>query len=224
MPLTPTQALTQLRAHPTSFLRKYPLSVYGNATTASGVRQLYIMDGGFMDNGVQHRRPDSILGTLKMRNVNQTFTVALQNLGEPQTQQFAANWLKMSPWQNPNDIYNISILTLDGTGPNLMFTAVLSGCSVAVQRGTHGSLRVAHVQPNISIPNTNQQMQLDGQGVHRVLAKSGWSAVYGRNDYGHGNHTVIVGVRKTSGWKIYAQRQSGNGGFGNIRSVKTLIS
>jgi hypothetical protein len=103
-----------------------------------------------------------------------------------------------------------------------MITANLTGCAVAMNDQGNGTLAIAHVRPNSDMLNPPQGA-LDGAGVHSVLSKAGWTAVYGRNDYAATRQVVVVGVRRAGHWNVYAQKQTMPGaGAGDILSVHKI--
>lgn len=213
-------AFQQLSSNPLSFLQTYGLWVQGNATHPSGVLNFEILDAApFMSGTI--RRPGTHLGTARMHET-QTFMVSHASLGfggHP----FSARWLKMSEWVGAPSIYDISVLDLDLAGPPLMFTAGLTGCSVAIQDIGGGRLAVAHVRPNSDMNGVASGGSLDGLGVHTVLRRSGWTSVFGRHDYGSGRQVVVVGALRSGQWTLYAQNQTlpGNGP-GDIRSARQI--
>jgi len=220
VPITDLQAYTDLSAHPRTFLKKYPLWIQGAATTATGPRNFELTDAAAYLNAPVHR-PGSILKTHSMK-VTQGFIVAPFGTGFG-GHQFPASWLAMSEWTNSNQLHSISILTLDHTGPAVMITANLTGCAIAMQDLGGGSVAVAHIRPNSDMLNPPVGA-LDGAGIHNVLNKSGWTAVYGRNDYSATRQVVVVGVRRAGHWKLYAQKQTLPGaGAGDILSVHRIF-
>lgn len=221
MPINAQTALAQLGADPLAFLRTYALWIQGNATHPSGTVQFEILDGAPFMNGVDVRRPGSFMKTRNMHST-QTFMVAHAALGFG-GHAFQAHWLQMSEWTGGASIYNISVLTLDHNGPALMFTAGLTGCSVAVQDLGGGQIAVAHVRPNSDMDDVTPGAELDGQGVHRTLRRSGWTRVFGRDHYGDNRQVIVVGVRRHGNWQIFAQKQELPGqGPGDIRSAKKV--
>ena len=221
MPITDLQAYTELTTHPKTFLKRYPLWIYGQATApTSQTRAFQIGDASAFLNGPVHR-PDSFFKTFKMRET-QAFMVSPQGTGMGGVPA-QASWLAMSEWDGPPSINNISVLTLDTQGPSLMFTANLTGCAVAMSDLGNGRIAIAHVRPNAEMANPPKGA-LDGEGLNTLLSKSGWTAVYGRSDYLPTRQVVIVGVRRNNHWKLYAQKQSMPGaGAGDVLSVHRIF-
>lgn len=223
MPITVQHALAQLQAHPKTFLSRYAVWIMGTGTGPSGTRNFEIIDAdaeGVNFLGVL-QRPDTFWGTRKM-HTTQTFGVTLaQGLGG---HAFQAQWLKMSEWTDSRSLHAIDVLTLDHSGPGLLFTGSLTGCSVAMQNLGNNRVAIAHVRPNSDMPDVAQGGMLDGAGVNTILSKSGWTAVYGRHNYADNRQATVVGVRRGGHWQIYAQKQEyGGHGAGSIRSVKRIF-
>ena len=221
MPITDLQAYTELTAHPKTFLKRYPLWIFGQATAAtSQARAFQLTDAADYLSGPVHR-PDSFFKTHKM-HATQAFVISPQGNGGLGGVALQASWLAMSEWVGAPSINDISILTLNHQGPNVMITANLTGCAVAMSDLGNGRIAIAHVRPNAEMPNPPVGA-LDGVGLHTVLSKSGWTAVYGRNDYSPTRQVVIIGVRRAGHWKLYAQKQSLPGqGAGDVLSVHRI--
>jgi hypothetical protein len=216
MPLTENQALISLRVDPANFLARYALYIAGDLNNG-------VVNCAIMDMASPVRRPGSILRTANM-HTTQTFMIGPVAVVGNAGPNFQAHWLKMSEWQTARDIYNIQVQTLDGTGPELMFTVMLSGCAIAIRDNGGGSIDIAHVRPNADMPGTNEDAMLDGAETHRILGLAGWTTVYGRGNYAHNRKIAIVGVRQAGVWHVYAQKQEMSlMGAGNIRKVKRII-
>jgi hypothetical protein len=132
MPLTENQALINLRVDPANFLARYALYIAGDLNNG-------IVNCAIMDMASPVMRPGSILRTKNM-HATQTFMIGPVSVVGNVGPNFQAHWLKMSEWQTARDIYNIQVKTLDGTGPELLFTVMLSGCAIAIREDHHRNL------------------------------------------------------------------------------------
>ena len=194
MPLTPAQAHTALLSTPEQFLRMNCLSLVVAAQTSNGVHPLYL-DYPMFGIDVYRRKKYRTWKKAK----TQVFQISSQTgYGAGSEHAFQAHWLKMSEWNNSVSLYNISILNLDNTGPALMFTARLSGCTIAVQQLGH-QIALAHVRPNDIL--SGKQL---GQQMGRMRKMNLWTSVFSANDYGN-YEANIVGHRHSGSWSIYAQ-------------------
>ena len=105
---------------------------------------------------------------------------------------------------------------LDATGPNIMLTGQLSGCSFVMMPAGPGWLDVAHVKPQ----------QITGKALHANLGGAlANAAIYGDSTeggfYDSDTRVVsIVGVRSGGQWRIYAQKQKP--GHAMDYSIKSL--
>lgn len=94
---------------------------------------------------------------------------------------------------------------LDGSGPNIMVTPELTGCSFVVEAVGPGQVQVAHVRPvgahnHSTLPGALQAQYPDAE----VYGDVGGADNY---DTGRNEVVTIVGVRRRDGWTIYAQRR-----------------
>ena len=191
MPITPAIAYNTLVANPGDFLRRYPVRIFG-ATAASGVA-MYVMD-----NRGQSRRPGSVLGTLNMHTTEsfdvRSAAIVFGGNGHP----FSAHSVHMDVGTGAMGFYR-----LDGTGPNIMVTGQLSGCSFVMMPVGANDVDVAHIKPH----------QITGKTLHDNLSNTFANAViYGDSKdggfYDSDTRVVsIVGVRFAGEWRMYAQKQ-----------------
>jgi hypothetical protein len=91
-----------------------------------------------------------------------------------------------------------------------MFTATLTGCTIAV--GSGNTPKVSHInhQANDAIDHPRILQKYNKHYMHDVLAQP-----IHQNDYwlpvtGYQAHT-IVGIRRDQGWKFYMNSRQGNG-------------
>lgn len=184
--MRPGTALQSLRAHPRTFLKKYPIQNNFDPPN-SGVFNVYIFNGG----GGQ--RPGSILKTQRM-HTTESFTIqaAPGQLGEGHP--FWVQGLHTG-LSSAGPVWDL----LDGAGPDIMRTAKLTGCTfVARQAPGHppGSVEITHMLPH----------QETGIDLNTRMATPGQHA-YGRLKYDIDVRSInVIGVRQNGGWKIYAQK------------------
>lgn len=211
MPITPNQALLMLQNQPETFLRKYPVRIFGDPT-GSHVATYRIEE----DAGGSHR-PGSRLGTLRM-HATQLFLIKSQGavIGNPAgSVWFQAHSVKMFSASDPTAIGTYTLPAAGG--PNLMVTGQLSGCAFAIHDNGGGSYEVAHIQPHAASGNTSDVL-------HDTLNHTGyWNVVYGRRDYDARRAASIVGVRQAGQWRIYAQKQDRTTGDYSVRKLKRLV-
>src|SRR5690606_42153834 len=125
--------------------------------------------------------------------------------------------VRMIPHTEHLDLSDIEPYVLDGTGPDLMVTAQLSGCVFAI-RQEPGRLIVAHMQPG----GTRQSGALLRQTVKLVGRFANYGRVthvFGVGDYNPRAH--LVGIRKGGTWEIYAQ--SVRRGTGRLRRAMRTV-
>lgn len=180
----PGTALQNLKAQPRQFLTHFPIQNNFDPN-ASGQAQVFIF------NGVAGQRPGSVLGTSNMHST-ETFTI------QPRAGQLGEG--------NPFWVHGLHTgqssagpvwYTLDGSGPDIMLTAKLTGCTFVARPGpAAGSVEVTHLMPHQETGLAlNQRMNIPGQQA------------YGRLKYDFNVRSVnVVGVRVGGRWKIYVQK------------------
>ena len=203
MPMAPATALASLKNNPAAFLKVYPIRIFGG-TRASGVRPFAIENRG------DSMRPGSILGT---KNFHQTesFNIRLlnSNMAGPGAHTFNAHSVRMDVGESAMTTYQ-----LDNTGPDIMVTGQLSGCSFIISSNGNNT-DVAHVKPSGST----------GAELATALSTSNpnsfvYGATAGHGFYDSDDRTVsVIGIRQNGNWEIYAQKQDANSGDYRIHSV-----
>ena len=186
--MRPDVALSQLRNNPDSFLRKYPILNTFDCSI-SGPTQAHFANYTDIKGGL---RPGSVLGTKRMHKT-QGFRV--QNKQFRNGEGFAFNVQGVFTRQSSGAML---WRVLDNTGPDIMLTAKLTGCTFAVKPGDRpGELRVIHLQPN----------QETGLDLNRRMKAVNAVETYGRLNYNYKSRTVnIIGVRSKGTWQIFAQK------------------
>ena len=185
--MRPLAAVTRLSTDPEWFLSHYPvLRVLDPAQ--SGIINVCIM------NDAAGKRPGSLLGTNRMHST-ESFKVQTGVGINGEGYEFPVHGVRTTPASVSKEWY-----TLDSTGPALMMTAKLTGCTFIVRAGAvAGNVSVAHVQPDA---NTN------GLDLCARESEVAGQHCYGRSQYDFETRSVnIVGIRNAVGtWKIYAQK------------------
>ena len=182
----PSVALQNLRNNPRNFLEKFPIQ--GNFDpSVSGVTTAYIV------NGPVGQRPGSTLKTLNM-HATETFIIQPRAGQAGEGDQFQAHGLFTVQSNLRPQWY-----TLDNTGPDIMLTAKLTGCTFVARpaaNGVAGAVDITHMMPNQETGlQLNQRMNTHGQKA------------WGRLKYDIDTRSVnIIGVRVGGHWKIYAQK------------------
>lgn len=203
MPMTPQNAYNSLMADPVSFLKTYPVRIFGSPG-ASGVTQYAIENRG------PSHRPGTIRGTHNW-HTTESFNIkrpAYVNNGYS----FYAHSVHMDVGLTNMQFYRLPSLG----GPNIMLTGQLSGCSFVISPVAHGNdVDVAHVQPQVVNPATlrnNLAVQHQNAFVFGVSEQ--------RGHYNGANRAVsIIGIRSAGRWKFYSQKQDRSTGDYRIRSV-----
>jgi len=190
----PQAALLQLTAHPRAFLNKYALACDEIVGQTSGTLQAYFYTTGGLADA---KRPGTVLKTHRMHDT-ETFHFCLLNppLGKPDNAYTSVqvHYVEMVSATSATVFNNIVWKPLT-TNVQIMVTVQLSGCSF-LWRTQNGVLECAHLQPTGGLTGPQLQAQLTGHGAN----------VYGRDDYGEGRVVTIVGVKRGSDWRIYAQK------------------
>jgi hypothetical protein len=195
-------AFNALIASPGTFLKTYPVRIFGD-TAASGIRQYTMIN---RVGAVQ--RPGTFWGRLSM-HATESFEIrsnaAMLAVGAPANpRQFQAHSVHMDAGIGAMQAYR-----LDATGPGIMVTSQLSGCSFVMTDAGAGQVDVAHVQPHGG---------MTGRQLHGQLSTAAGAQVYGASAT-RGNYDVadrvasIVGVRTAGAWRIYAQKQDRGHGY-----------
>lgn len=189
MPVNAKELLTKLKNDPVKFLKQNVLGIAGQGP-------------GFKDCFLQER-VGGAPGELSISNVQ------LQNLGPNESVKFSAYSVEMQTFASV-DVTQIKPFILGSSGPDIMVTGQLSGCSFCMMPHKNGQeLVCAHIQPQI--PGNH------AKALQESLAKDGRFAglpdgeivVYGKKDY-KDFRTTILGVRKNGRWAIYTQQRDNN--------------
>jgi hypothetical protein len=187
----PADAIALLQAQPENFLRTYPIFNNFNCLV-SGQAEAYLNN----DTNIGYR-PGRQLGTLRF-HTTETFKLEGVNNANKYGHQFPVHGVAMT-LSNRNEPAAADWYTLDQTGPALMLTARLTGCTFAMTAGPDGGTKVIHLQPN-------QGEGEDGLALNERMKGEG-RATYGRQSYDIERRAVnIIGVRLNDGWHIWTQK------------------
>lgn len=193
--MTGHEALTKLFADPKKFLKQHRLKVTAHFTATAGDATWLFNDsvsyGGHasfeINNGPKPVNGDPVsLGV---------FGVRVYSYGEI-------------------DRTALPAVALPSSGPSIMATAMLTGCTVVMQERADGDGPfIAHIQPNPG--QTGEQVEDALQGA-RFSHSDHKTKLYGRHEYPGTLSATVIAVRDGSTWTLYAQS------FGNheIHDVK----
>lgn len=195
----PNAALSRLLADPRAFLSKHPI-VNTFDCAAHGQKGAYLTN-----DRADAKRPGSRLGTLNM-HTTESFGLTSYNDANLYGHQFQVHGVYTSRSREPQ------WYTLDLTGPAIMLTAKLTGCTFVARAGAGNTIEVTHMQPHHET----------GDALNRRMRGHGNKA-YGRLKYDYNSRSVnVIGVRRNGRWKIYAQKLVKNGHEPRIVSVKRI--
>jgi hypothetical protein len=193
--IRPTVAVQQLLGNPKDFLLRYPLNVADDDTIgASGET-----NRAYVTNWTGGKRPGSVLGTARMHKT-EAFCITMTNTGTPDGHQINVYRVRTVESNKAADWCALPT----NTGPSLMTTCMLTGCSFIVRQGTN-SIECGHLLPtDLATGNAIET----GAALNTRLQGQGYLAVYGRLQYSKDDRrAAIVGVRRNNQWKIYAQKR-----------------
>ena len=186
--MRPRDAVLALLRNPEEFLRKHPV-VNTFDCRASGVTRAYLRN-----DRQDALRPGSKLGTLHM---HRTESFNLENVTGRNTygHEFPVHGIYTGPSNQAPVWYH-----LDATGPAMMLTAKLTGCTFVARAAGGGTVEVTHLQPT---QETGLQLN--------TRMKTGGNSAYGRLRYDYDIRSInVIGVRHGNGWKIWAQKLDKN--------------
>ena len=211
MPILPAVAFTSLTTNPAKFLSRYAVRIAG-AAMPSGVIQYHLNNRVYGQGNTS--RPDSILRTQKM---HATEAFSISTVTSPLCHSFNAYSIEMVQ----SNVAPIVLYNIPTGGPNIMVTGALTGCTFIIDRGPHGTIACAHLQPNGET----------GAQLHARLKTAGYDKVYGRERYDHLHDSTnplsfdrtvtIIGVRIGGHWQVYAQKLDVMNDY-SIRSVHRI--
>jgi hypothetical protein len=184
--MRPTAALQKLRTNPSDFLKRYPiLNTFDCAV--SGATQAFFAN--YTSNDA--RRPGTILKSLKMHQT-QAFRVNKSQFRNGEGDPFTVVGVYTGK-SSTGPAWTL----LGDTGPDIMLTAKLTGCTfVARAGGKAGQVEVAHLQPH----------EETGLQLHHRMKVNGQEA-YGRLNYDIDSRSInVIGIRSAKGWEIYTQK------------------
>jgi len=184
--MRPREALQQLRTSPMDFLKRYPILNTFDCPS-SGPTQAYFAN----HIGTDARRPGTVLKTLSMHKT-QAFRINLKQFMNGEGEAFPVLGIYTGKSSE-----GPAWCLLGGTGPDIMLTAKLTGCTFVARPGPTGSqVEVAHLQPHEETGLAlNERMKVKGQEA------------YGRLNYNIESRSInVIGIRSARGWEIYTQK------------------
>lgn len=180
----PQAAVMALLQSPQDFLRKHPiLNTFDCA--AHGQTRAY-----FRNDRADALRPGSKLGTWKF-HTTESFNLESISGANKYGHAFPVHGVFTGQSSQAPQWY-----VLDATGPAMMLTAKLTGCTFVARAAAGGSVEVTHLQPD----------QESGLDLNRRMKGPG-NAAYGRLRYEFDKRSInVVGVRAGGRWQIWAQK------------------
>jgi hypothetical protein len=185
---------------PEEFLRKYPI-INTFDCAMHGPTEAYLRN-----DRTDALRPGSRLGTLNF-HTTESFNLESVSGANAYGYRFPVHGVYTSPSSGGPLWY-----TLDNSGPALMLTAKLTGCTFVATAGMGASTQVTHLQPH----------QETGLALNTRMQGPGRSA-YGRLRYDFDTRSInIIGVRHGGRWQIWAQKLVKNSPAPKILSVNRI--
>ncbi len=210
MPLTAATILADLRANPLTFLRHYKLVIAGGGSKSnSGIATF-----SFDDKTVTVKGFTTGLSGMVGKTKDRPYIKFSHKSGlaDPNPDvaggKFNAHYVAM---KQIGDDVRTTHYTLPGTGPDLMLTSQLSGCTFGIGSAAKGSQLVSHIQPNANATASDLH-----EAVADGLTSGGGKFFERQNGASYentSNRATVVGVRNSGTWKFYAQiYKTGSGG------------
>lgn len=133
-----------------------------------------------------------------------------QLAADPGAHQFSAHSILMVETSAPGFVLGqLNGYTLDGTGPGIMVTGMLNGCSfITKANGAKTSVACAHVRP--AAGTLGETLNVNAINGAQFQGNAGNVTVYGRMNYPQTptapRSSTVLGVRKAGVWSIYQQQ------------------
>jgi hypothetical protein len=224
--VTPTHALAELRAHPSSWLARHHITAYSGVPATFGGQAFHFGNTGYID----------VLGVVGPKNEPvYDRTAGSQRafglFGGKGARSFAfspqagvgAGFVGNTVLTQAGNIPVVASGSLNGTytgialndlatvAEDFAITTMLNGCTYLIDGANPG---VAHIQPTGGMKS----------GALRNHLAGNYAVVYGggNNEYDDQTEDVaVIGVRKNGSWKIYAQVHAL--GARNVKRVEKLF-
>lgn len=202
MSLTAADILAELRANPLTFLRHYKLIIAGGGSNSnSGVATFLFDDKNSTVKGFTTGLSGKVGKTKDRPYIKFSRTSGVANPNpDIAAGKFNAHYVAM---KQIGDAPQTTHYTLPGTGPDLMLTSQLSGCTFGVGSAADGSQLVSHIQPNADATPADLHHAVVGAmtgGTDKLLERQS-DASYGDTS----NRATVVGVRNGGTWNFYTQ-------------------
>lgn len=184
----PQDALISLLQSPETMLRKHPI-INTFDCVAHGVTKAYFRNGG-----ADALRPGSKLGTARM-HTTESFNIESVSGANCYGCAFPVHGVYTGQSSAAPLWY-----ALDASGPAMMLTAKLTGCTFVAKAGVGTDVMVTHLQPH---QETGVELNTRMLGPGR--------AAYGRLKYDIDTRSInIIGLRHSGRWQIWAQKLDKN--------------
>lgn len=180
----PQKGLMQLLQNPDHFLRHHPLTNTFDCKSHGQTRAY------FRNGAADAKRPGSKLGTANF-HTTESFNIEMISGANAFGVEFPVHGVFTGESSKDPVWYK-----LDGSGPAMMLTAKLTGCTFVVKAGVSASVEVTHLMPH----------QETGLELNERM-KGGGKVAWGRLKYDFEKRTVnVIGVRHANRWNIWAQK------------------
>ena len=196
----PQNAMIDLLRNPESFLKKHPI-INTFDCTVHGTTSAY-----FRNDRADAKRPGTKLKT-KRFHTTESFNIESVTGANSYGHRVPVHGIYMGA-SNVAPVW----YTLDATGPAMMLTAKLTGCTFVAKAAPGNGVQVTHLQPQgESGLQLNRRMRAPGQKA------------YGRLKYDLDKRSInVMGVRQGGRWRIWAQKLVKNSHTPQVLSVKKI--
>ena len=136
--------------------------------------------------------------------------------------QFNAHSIQMIRTANVPPLNQIVGYVLDHTGPNLMVTGMLTGCTFVMKANANRTaVRCAHLQP---AQNMGADLNIRCVNTAAFVGDAGPVRAFGRLKYADNTACTVIGVRRPAGaWDIYAQLLNRDNNQYRISDVEKIL-
>jgi hypothetical protein len=193
-----------LLAEPEELLRRCCISISGEVADnlprhgTAPVRTFEITQGTIFARGFT----TGVSGMLGRKKDRPFFRISLlsQTKNNPSSPEFNAYYIPMA--QTTDTARQSSHFVLPGTGPDIMLTSRLSGCSFGVGSNSANGTLVSHIQPNLAIERERARTDDLARNMQSGFASQGQVLTRG-GDYS--DLATVIGKRSGTKWTFYLQ-------------------
>jgi hypothetical protein len=203
--MTADDVLTLL-AEPEELLRRCCLGIFGESadnlprqgTAAVRTFEIKQVTEGTLVRGFTA----GLSGMLGRKKDRPYFRINLlpQTKRNPSSPEFNAYYVPMA--QTADAARQSSHFILPGTGPDIVLTSRLSGCSFGVGSNSGNATLVSHIQPNLAIEGGTARANDLAQNMQSGFASQG--QVVSRGD-DYSDLATVIGKRSGTKWVFYLQ-------------------